>query len=127
MQIMRMQKTSSPTKISAESARRIGGLLDNWRGHQKHEDLAEICGVTQGQVSKILAGKFTKVEGAVARLCELAGIDPYMEAASTQKNTTRLRLYKVLDQCWDGSKEQADMLISLLQSASKLANGRAGR
>lgn len=121
-----MQKTSS-TKISTESARRIGGLLDKWRGHQKHEDLAEICGVTQGQVSKILAGKFTKVEGAVVRLCELAGIDPYMEADSTQQNTTRLRLHKVLDQCWDGSKEQADTLINLLQSASKLANDRTGR
>lgn len=122
---MRMRKVPLPKKISAESAHRIGGLLDKWRGHQKHEDLAEICGVTQGQVSKILAGKFTRLEGTVMRLCELARIDPYAEAATAQKSTTRQRLYKVLDQCWDGSKEQADTLINLLQSASKLASQRS--
>lgn len=122
-----MIKALSPKKISTESALRIGDLLDKWRGHQKHEDLAEICGVTQGQVSKILAGKFTRLEGAVMRLCELARINPYAEAAIAQKSTTRQRLYRVLDQCWDGSKEQADTLINLLQSASKLAAQKSKR
>ncbi len=56
------------------------------------------------------------------RLCELAAIDPYAETAHAKKDANRQRLYKVLDQCWDGSKQQADALINLLQSASKLTS-----
>lgn len=121
-----MIKTSATPKISAESARRIGMLLESWRGQRKHEDLAEICGVTQGQISKILAGKFTRLEGAVVHLCKLAKVDPYVESAVTQQSATRLRLHRALDLCWDGSKEQADTLINLLQAASKLAGRKAG-
>jgi transcriptional regulator with XRE-family HTH domain len=67
----------STAPILPPAARRLGRDLDRWRRKTglTQLDLKRTANVSQGQLSRILSGRFARSSAAVRRLCEAAGID----------------------------------------------------
>jgi transcriptional regulator with XRE-family HTH domain len=71
------EPSPSTTSILPPAARRLGRDLDRWRRQAglTQLDLKRTAKVSQGQLSRILSGRFARSSAAVERLCEAAGID----------------------------------------------------
>jgi transcriptional regulator with XRE-family HTH domain len=119
---MRMKKRKETKAVSTEAAFQIGKAVDAWRlTHAKSQrDLQDIAKVSQGQISRILAGKFSHASPPVVRLCTAAGIDWQASSGSSASQALQRRLYAELDGCWDGSRAGAQALIELLRAVGRL-------
>jgi hypothetical protein len=81
-------------------------------------ETALLGGVSQPQLSRILAGAFNPARSAAAqRLCALAGI-PMQEVR--ERGSDGRELHQALDQVWDGTPEDAGRLADLLRALDKL-------
>ncbi|UBB24251.1 helix-turn-helix domain-containing protein [Pseudoxanthomonas japonensis] len=108
--------------VSADAARQIGRAIEKWRhaqGKSQHE-LKQIAGVSQAQVSRILAGKFSRAVEPVLQLCNAAGIDWRIVGKFVHDQALRERLHAEVERCWDGTETGAETLVMLLRAASKL-------
>ena len=119
---MRMKKRKESEVLSVETALQIGRAVDAWRlAHAKSQrDLEDIAKVSQGQISRILAGKFSHASPPIVRLCTAAGVDWQAGNRSSAGQALQRRLYAELDGCWDGSKAGAQALIELLRAVGRL-------
>ncbi|WP_434028990.1 helix-turn-helix domain-containing protein [[Pseudomonas] boreopolis] len=121
-----MSKATERLAVPAEAALQIGEELDAWRRKQgmTQRELKQIAQVSQGQISRILAGKFSYADPPVLRLCAAAGINWSGRAPAIAKQALHRRLHAELDSCWDGSEAGAEALIGLLRAASRIGPGR---
>jgi transcriptional regulator with XRE-family HTH domain len=69
--------TASTTSIQPSTARKLGRDLERWRRDAglTQLDLTRSANISQGQLSRILSGRFARSSSAVQRLCAAAGID----------------------------------------------------
>lgn len=106
--------------LSAEAAREFGTRLKRWQRHEDltQGDLGRIARLSQGQISRLLDGRAKEVTPAVRRLAKAAAIDLHQLAPAD--DPLHARLHAELDRAWDGSKAQADALVSLLRAARAL-------
>lgn len=63
-------------------------------------DVADICRITQSQVSKILKGKFSRQGKAVNKLIEYSKYNEYYERHPTSK-----KIEEAIADVWDGSPQ----------------------
>jgi transcriptional regulator with XRE-family HTH domain len=105
------------TPIQASTARRLGRELDRWRREAgfTQRDLTRSAKVSQGQLSRILSGRFTRSSAAVHRLCAAAGIDMPQRLSSAQARTgTEARSTRTRR----GTKEAASVRGNALQQTT---------
>ena len=121
---MRMKIARHPLPIPQVTALSLGCELDRWRRNRSltQDALKRISKVSQGQVSRVLAGEFSRATPPVRRMCKAAGIDLEQRLASEPDETLRGRLHAELDRCWDGTEAQAGALMQLLRAARALAD-----
>lgn len=113
--------------VSADAARQIGKAIEEWRRAQgkSQRELQHIANVSQTQVSRILAGKFSRAAEPVLQLCAAAGIDWRMGHNAEQDQALRQRLHAEVERCWDGTETGAETLVMLLRAAGRLRQRRS--
>nr|WP_175429137.1 helix-turn-helix transcriptional regulator [Lysobacter enzymogenes] len=113
--------------VSADAARQIGKAIEEWRRAQgkSQRELQGIAGISQAQVSRILAGKFSRAVEPVLQLCNAAGVDWKLEGKTLHAQALRERLHAEVERCWDGTETGAETLVLLLRAASKLRQGHS--
>lgn len=121
-----MSNTPKRLAVPADKALEIGRALDAWRRNQgkAQRELGQIALVSQGHVSRILAGKFSYADAPVLRLCAEAGINYSGEVQAAHGKALHRRLHAVLDGCWYGSEAGAEALIELLRAAGRIGSSR---
>jgi transcriptional regulator with XRE-family HTH domain len=119
---MRIMLAKRQPKALPQLAQEIGQELDRWRRRKDltQQDLEQIARVSQGQLSRILEGRFTRVGPALRRLCRSAGIDLARRLRSSGGAPMAARLETELKRSWDGSDAHAHALIQLLRVARSL-------
>jgi predicted transcriptional regulator len=77
--------------------------------------LAEVSGVEQSQTSRICSGRFSSVSSNVMQICITLGLQPEPHGILlSQVLATRLA------SLWDGSTEDEDKLLKLLDAVAAL-------
>jgi transcriptional regulator with XRE-family HTH domain len=82
-------------------------------------EISSKIGINQGQVSRILQGKFRKLDGHAMQLCQFLGVD-LSEISAGKSREAELALEKALYRLWDGSQEDANRLVRLLEDLKEL-------
>lgn len=124
---MRMKRDAERQTVSADIALQIGRAIDAWRRKEgmTQRDLSVIARISQGQISRILAGRFSYADATVGLLCDAAGIScPSHSSPALAGQALHRRLHAELDNCWDGTKAGADALIELLRAAGRIGGHR---
>jgi len=118
---MRIKRNSECRKISPERALDVGRKIDRWRKEKAltQTSMQQIAGISQGQLSRILEGKFSVATMAVQSLCAAAGVS-LEETAKERAIGVGKDLERELHRSWDGTEEHARELIRLLQVARAL-------
>lgn len=84
------------------------------------EELSEAAGVSQGQVSRLISGKFKKPGIAYKKLCI------YVSKTSATNTNSILPdnaiILAAVTEVWDGSIEQANKLAKVIRSLGPLCN-----
>lgn len=126
---MRIESDQPKRRCTPAGAQAIGRKLERWRirSGRSRADLELIASASQGQISRILSGKFTELGGSVELLCQAAGINVDKAAAADQRDSVRDRILTELDKCWDGSEAHAELLIEQLRLTSKLSRRSRAR
>lgn len=87
-------------------------------------EIARQTGISQPQVSRILSGKFKRKSGRVMQLCRFLFPN---DSAPIAKRELSERLGRAVMDVWDGSQEQEEALIHLLEAIRGLASPRLPR
>lgn len=74
-------------------------------------EIASLTGISQPQVSRILAGKFTRRSARVIQLCTFFGID---ESPVPDDRKPSEKLEKAVLAIWDGTREHEEAIVHLL-------------
>jgi DNA-binding Xre family transcriptional regulator len=82
--------------------------------------VAEITGVHQSQVSRLAAGDFKTLSSNVIKICIELGFDVPKYQFDASYNEVRSRLAESALAIWDGTPEDADVVISLLREIGRL-------
>jgi transcriptional regulator with XRE-family HTH domain len=104
----------------------LGRALQRWRAREQltQEEVSKRTGVPQAQVSRILNGRFRRRSQHLTTLCQAANIDP---EESVRPEHLRVKLQDRLDALWDGSHEEADRLLKLLDAVEHIRGARDRR
>lgn len=81
-------------------------------------ELAKAVGVTQGQVSRLIAGKFKKPGTAYMKLC--THVSNALGKNSRIDNMHTQIIMEAVADIWDGSIEQANHLAEVIRSLGPL-------
>lgn len=76
--------------------------------------IADVTGIDQGQVSRLLNGRFVRVTGNALRLCKYA--DMVLRSTPTVPVQLREKLVTSALSLWDGSEISAARTITLLDA-----------
>lgn len=111
-----MKLTEQRSLVAPEDAKELARRLEQWRRDRRltQAELAEVAGITQSQLSRLLSGKFSKTNAAVLRLMQASGVGI---PAPNQKKFMRAKLERELERCWDGSESHALLIMRLLKAA----------
>lgn len=120
---MRITPSQLNAAITPAQAQELGRTIDQWRHTQglTQTQLLRTAQVSQGQLSRILSGRFSRASEAVCQLCRAAGVDleQYTAEASSSAGWGK-KLEHALHCCWDGTPHHAQKLIRLLRVAKDL-------
>lgn len=102
--------------VPSKEAIYIGRELDRWRRKSSltQVQMQDLAGVSQGQLSRVLNGKFSRMSPWVEDLCRSAGINLPQKKVLTKKEKLRRDLDHALRRCWDGSEAHALEIKRLL-------------
>ncbi|MBN8739075.1 MAG: hypothetical protein BGP24_10075 [Lysobacterales bacterium 69-70] len=120
---MRIKSAHLDATVSPSQAQNLGRAIDRWRRIQglTQTQLLRTAQVSQGQLSRILAGRFTRASTAVHRLCRAAGVDIADHLTDPPRSAAwGTVLERALHRSWDGSPGHARELIRLLRVAKAL-------
>lgn len=120
---MRIKSSLLDTPIAPSLAHDLGRAIDRWRRTQglTQAQLLHTAQVSQGQLSRILSGRFSRASTAVHRLCRAAGVDVAQRlAAAPRSESWEKVLESALHRSWDGTPEHARELLRLLRVARAL-------
>lgn len=119
---MRIEFSQLNAPVTPTQARDLGRAIDRWRRTQgfTQVQLLRTAQVSQGQLSRILTGRFSRASEAVHRLCRAAGLDVQHLASSPGSNGWQTVLERALHGSWDGTPRHARELIRLLRVAKAL-------
>lgn len=120
---MRIKSSDLNTPVSLPQAQRLGQAIDRWRLTQglTQTQLLRTARISQGQLSRILSGRFSRISAAVQRLCRAAGVDVAKEmAGASSDDGWRSVLARAVHRSWDGTPAHARELIRLLRVAKAL-------
>lgn len=108
---------------AADIARDLRAWVDS--GTQTQVELAAKVGVTQPQLSRILAGMFTPGRSSAAqKLSKMAGVP--MHARSDTASASD-RLCATVIRVWDGTPEGVDHLVTILEAVRDFRERRPRR
>jgi len=120
---MRMKSSQLNAPVTPTQAQQLGRAIDRWRRTQglTQTQLLRTAQVTQGQMSRILSGRFSRASAAVIRLCRAAGLDVAQQVtSSTHRSDWGTVLERAVQRSWDGTPEHARELLRLLRVAKAL-------
>lgn len=120
---MRIRSAHLDVTVSPSQAQNLGRAIDRWRRMQglTQTQLLRTAQVSQGQLSRILAGRFSRASIAVHRLCRAAGVDIAEHLTDPPRSAAwGTVLERALHRSWDGSPGHARELIRLLRVAKAL-------
>ena len=80
--------------------------------------IAEATGIHQSQVSRILRGRFARIDGNVKRICKYANIKPGKIGSDPSGNRV---LMDALRGVWDGTDEHARLIARILKDIGALS------
>ncbi len=85
-------------------------------------ELARRSGVTQGQASRIAAGEFKTFSSSVITICISLGMEAeaYCGKSRHTKNEDERHIANSALAIWNGTHQDADVIVSLLREIAKL-------
>jgi transcriptional regulator with XRE-family HTH domain len=100
---------------------RIESEFNAWRAdqHLSQNDVAKRVGATQATVSRVIRGEISNPQ-LLHKLCTMAGVDVHKKDPSYSSSLTT-----ALNEVWDGSEEQGQLIAVLLYSANRLTSSNA--
>lgn len=98
-------------------------LLLQLKGAYSQTYIANVTGIDQGQVSRLLSGKFVRVTGNALRLCKYA--DMVLRTTPTGAAQLREKLVTSALSLWDGSEISAARTITLLDALRPIIKASA--
>lgn len=129
-----MPRASRNRQAPVEDPKDLARRLLAWsRGRYTQSQLAAIAGVSQPQLSRILAGNFSGRSKAARRLCDKAGIDfRDVRRRPTLVPSNEHLLTAAIEGIWDGTAADANRINQFMQLLSALrrnplSNHRPGR
>jgi transcriptional regulator with XRE-family HTH domain len=120
---MRMKSSQLNAPVTPSQAQRLGRAIDRWRRAQglTQTQLLRTAQVSQGQLSRILSGRFSRASAAVLRLCRAAGADVEQHAPDpSRRGDWGTVLERAVHRSWDGTPGHARELLRLLRVAKAL-------
>lgn len=118
-----MKSSHINASIAPAQAQELGRAIDRWRRIQglTQTQLLGTAQVSQGQLSRILSGRFSRASAAVIRLCRAAGVDVAQHVAGpSRRRDWGTVLERAVHRSWDGTPAHARELIRLLRVAKAL-------
>jgi DNA-binding Xre family transcriptional regulator len=88
-------------------------------------ELARKCCINQSQVSRIAMGKFKTVSSNVSKICMEIGFD--ISSIGGDHELDRQRISDSAISIWNGTRGDADVVVSLLKEIAKLRGKGARR
>lgn len=113
-------------KLSSKEAQNIAGMLKSAFEEKciTQSNLCKKIDLSQGQVSRILKGQFTKIDGGVLKLCAYFEIN--LEFFEFQIQLSHVEIERELVQAfrlvWNGSYEQAKALIKVIRACGEVSS-----
>jgi hypothetical protein len=87
--------------------------------------LARISGVDQSQISRMMAADFKGMSHNVMQICMHLGIDPMrFFVPSREDEFAKKRIMESALAVWDGTPEDADLLVSVLGGMAAMRRAR---
>lgn len=83
----------------------------------RQSDIARALGLSQGHVSRLINGEIAEESKAFRRLAKLV-----IQQTSQQSINGKAILDQLLEDCWDGTVEQATVIDEIVRSAMKLTD-----
>ncbi len=120
---MRIKSSHIDAPVTHSQAQEIGRAIDRWRRVRglTQAQLLRTAQVSQGQLSRILSGRFCRASEAVHRLCRAAGLDVAQHLVSAGRdNGWAAALERAVHRSWDGTPAHARELVRLLRVAKAL-------
>lgn len=105
-------------KLNVDQVKKLSDRLEKKRRELglSYTKIAINIDVDQSQVSRICRGEFKTYSSHVMQICILLGIEAVGRSHMISKVDDAKRLRKAVEQFWDGSSEDAERLLKLLQA-----------
>jgi hypothetical protein len=81
-------------------------------------------GIHQSQVSRILAGNFKTFSSNVIKICMEFGMEPKDYCEGKHRDEDRKQIANSAIAIWDGTRQDAGLVVSLLREIAKLRQDR---
>lgn len=120
---MRIKSLQLNAAVTPTQAQELGRAIDRWRRAKglTQAQLLRTAQISQGQLSRILSGRFSRTSAAIHRLCCAASVDVEQHLAETSSSAGWGKaLERALHRSWDGTPRHARELIRLLRVAKGL-------
>ena len=104
----------------------VSSGLAQWdaaQGLECHSSCEELR-LNQGQVSRICAGKFVNFSSNVMQICIIIGLEPSKYLAERALLEERARIAESAIQIWDGTREDAERIVSLFREIAAFRSDR---
>jgi transcriptional regulator with XRE-family HTH domain len=102
-----------------DSARLARVLQERFRNQGRTQsEVATALGVSQGQISKILAGKFSVGEGLPARICKYAQID--LDDFRLESSKDPMEAIAAVRRFCRGDRRRENLIIRLISALNEL-------
>ncbi|MBR1225223.1 hypothetical protein JQ600_09865 [Bradyrhizobium sp. AUGA SZCCT0176] len=114
-------------KLASESKRALVGEIRAQMDARKlgMSQLADGCGVDQSQVSRVMAEDFKGMSHNIMQICIHLGIDPLRFFSPSR--TDEIAKKRIVDSAlavWDGTPEDAELLVSVLGGMAAMRGAR---
>lgn len=110
------------------SPNELGLILRREAKAQMHtqQEIADMLGVHQSQISRIFKGDFTRRSRHVMQICKFLKIDPDtgMARVGVVDNEYEARLFEALRDVWDGTRANGQVLEKLLRGLGELSKAK---
>lgn len=114
-------------KLASESKRMlVAEIRDRMEARKQNPtQLARNCGVDQSQISRVLAAEFMGLSHNILQICINLGIDPLRFVVPMREDeTAKKRIMESALAAWDGTPQDADLLVSVLSGIAAMRGAR---